>query len=260
MKTITKTTAAILIIAILLGGMGGCTNNAATIDPIETTRPLEEIEKTGITPEDVLAAFDELARDTFRGKYGIKELRESLYYDLDAFVVQFDRISPFEFGNRPNNWTLPYFYIEDDPDGFTPFHSWLSLPDSIFYNPNIQPFHDVYTVTLNATVCVANKSDNFQVDLTIPKDAMEKVFAAYGLKSYTMTKEKAKELDERARVISLTKIDETVYEPLTIDRVVIAESTEEQLWAIYNLLRPIYSIDFYGEYPQEGKDYSVEIE
>ena len=119
MKTITKTTAAILIIAILFGGMGGCANKASTIDPIETTRPLEEIEKTGITPDDVLAAFDELARDMFRSKCDPKEMRESLYYDLDSHIVQFDRISPIEYGNSPNIWTMPYFFIENNPDGFT---------------------------------------------------------------------------------------------------------------------------------------------
>lgn len=269
-----KGTATVLTVAAMLGGMTACDTNepvenpnntpgiSAPADPSNpgqpgnpndnkvTLRPREEIEQTGITAQDVLDLYDEFARDAVRAYNGF----EGSQIHLDKLTGDFISLSPQIVIDPTTYDRLPIAcYIKETE--FKPNQKWLTESSHQLYNPNIQNVGDVYLMTLLVHQHgIGREHDNHLKNFAIPAKEFDKLMLAFNNSQFNITNEYIQDKNE---LFELDKhIGKTAYNSIIFDKDLIANATEDQLWALYNAMESLYSLNFYGELPQNNKDYT----
>lgn len=232
--------------------------NVQNITPITTTRSPEEIEETGLTANDVLAAYDELASDVFAAIF--KEPENSYY---DGYSCSFVSISPMQmdFNNGDGSFsrqTIPYYHKEDK---FRPMQFWFNNEGGSFYGLNNQQIDNVYLVSLNLQFIrgseVIHRTNN---NWLITEDVMANLMQAYDSDPFFVTQDTINASSQPESVFCFAPEDDMVYQPITIDRELIKNSNEEQLTALMNAIQSMYSLNFYGKLPEPNQNYNFEIQ
>jgi len=228
--------------------------------PVETTRSPEEIEETGLTANDVLAAYDELARDSYDAFYGVK-------YDSDGnkiyeYIPTFESISPMSMEYNDGNGNLipfqyPFFYKEKQ---FTPFFAWFREEGNMFYGMDTNSIPNAYLVSLNIKLTKDKKLSDLPCPYwTIPNNMMRKLMSAFGVTEFKITEELANSSSYPSSVYDIA-MGQKVFSPITISRETIQNASPEQLEVLMEAVRYMYSCNFYCEMPDNETDYNFEIE
>ena len=275
-----KGTATVLTVAAMLGGMTACDTNEPVENPNNTPgisapanpstpetnpstpgqpgnpndnkvtlRPREEIEQTGITAQDVLDLYDEFARDAIRAFHGFP----GNPIHIDELTGNFISLSPqFIYHPETRDKIFTPCYIKEN--NFTPAHNWLTDSSHQLYNPNISDVGEVHIMTLYVNQDGIGKDDKYLKNFAIPATEFDKLMLAFNNSQFNITNEYVQDKNE---LLGLDKhIGKTAYNSIIFDKDLIANATEDQLWALYNAMESMYSINFYGELPQSNKDYT----
>lgn len=276
-KGFRKSIVLVLVMALLAGALSGC--NALTwlqavvsgeevfaveLPEVET-RPEEEILSSGAEANDVLALLDSLCLSWFRNSMEGED-----QMDTDKLNAQFTSITvPQRSESSPIDHSL---LVYSDPGfiknrWFYPVCSWHqdSLVDENLrlgnvYSIDIHYVEEYDGVGMNA--CLSGWG--------VGESVFENVMALYGVSSYilseehctgiTVYNEKGEEVTENVNpIIYYTNWGQTTYEPMTIDRETVANATEEQLAALYEMVRSIYQVNLEGILP-EGTGNVIEEE
>lgn len=254
-KPFVRVLSLLLSISVLFGTVG-CGQDAETDDltAAAVIKAEEQLITDGITPEDVLAVYNELARDAFRAAYATEEQKSKLIYDLDNFSAKFISFTP----PTTNLGKVFYFYYLSST--YYVRGPWRHIEGGTFYREETPEIPNTYEIRLNTRVSCPIRSEDENLAMGISKDAMEEIFKAFDIASFTMTKEwMSAQEDVNLASMGMIVLGETVYEGFSVDKNTIKNATEEQLWALYHAIESLYSINFHYELPQEGKDYAIEI-
>lgn len=187
-------------------------------------RPIEEIEKTGITADDVLAAMDNLAWKIFNVGYKDSTLLNP--DDINNVTCSFFSLEP-TITTPASEELMPY----KDPfyhllDNYTPNFEWLN-------NKNL--LNDVYATELYIKLSINGKNSLISVlDLGIAKEDFENVMNALDMDQFTITTDYLESLSSEDLQQYSHLIGNQAYSGLEIDRDLVVNATEEQLWALYN--------------------------
>ena len=262
------------MVATLLCAMAGCGSEPETI--IDPTTPIRsesgrffglpygeydlphalqhrteaEIAATGLTAQDVLNAYDQLAIDVLKARLSHKNYDRLSDEARMKATAEFVSISPASYGRHDSEndelvmVPAPFFYKADN---FSPKQSWQSRSENTF---------SVYPVALTITqyvdgVIVPEVFDSVCVE----PSAMEQMLAAYG--------ETEPYLLDRATLIDklggeenyydfVYYLDSYVYDPITVTRETITNANDEQLEAIYNVIHSLRSLLLEQKLPESG--------
>ena len=276
-----KGTATVLTTAMLLGGMTACDTNtqvenpdntpgiSAPADPSSpgtnpsnpgqqgnpnenkvTLRPREEIEQTGITAEDVIALYNEFARDAVRAHLGFPGNPSHVSNLSGSFVSILPQMI---YHPETREKLFAPCYVKED--NFTPSHDWLTDSTHQLYNPNIQNVEDVYLITLHVQQQGTGRvQDRYLENFAIPATVFENLMTVLNNERFNITNEYAQDQNELFELNNC--IGQPAYNTITFDKELLTNANEEQLWALYNAMESLYSLNFYGELPQNDKDYT----
>lgn len=215
-------------------------------------RPLEEIQQSTITPQDVLANLDLLAIELTKAFYGnpnvVKQLGKENYDNLTASFVGITPTTilvPNREEQRYDSKQLTFYAVNPYID---PSHIWFRDETNPYYIEGVDGETDVVPISLAYIVDINNfPATPFAQNTTtliINEDKFHDLFVAYGIQpvqiddnfldNLTYGQYKAKE-----------SYGLNAYNPKTFTRKVIEESTEEQLWALYHVIEDIKSLNLY---------------
>ena len=186
-------------------------------------RPIEEIEKTGITADDVLAAMDNLAWKIYYIGY-----KDSLVNpdDINNLTCKFSNIAPTATTPASEELTPyldPFYHLLDS---YTPNFEWLN---------NKNQLDDVYAVKF--VIKISLNGNNFSqnvYDLGISKEDFENIMDTFEMEQFTITADYLESLSSEDLQQYSHLIGNQAYSELKINRNLIENATEEQLWALYN--------------------------
>lgn len=255
--------------------MGGCTaNDKAPIDPtaivepdhglyengvpfdeapvIPELRSDEEIAATGLTHNDVLNAYDQLATEIAKAYYDHSPFGEVTQEIKDAIVAQFDRITPTSISNFDDNGnestqTAPFFALNPEHCAFDGWNGPWGASDIV----------PAYGVTIHLTAYADGCRIATRIDTAgIEQSAFERTMEVFEQKRYLMDydtyaairEEVGNELFNHHGYL-LRDFDKEVYEGLTITRETIANANAEQLEALYAMIPSLRSILLHHELP-----------
>lgn len=247
-----KTLSALVICTALVLGSTGCDKlpgGTSSSDPNHLppvsfeelpTRPIEDIMNQGIKAEDVLAAYDALA----------EQIYEAIYFEQDAneLDAQFIEITPLkgEVLVKENgeyvykDSVYPYYTFNDD---YTAVYSWYHELNSPYYKENLQPINDVMIVNFGYhTTNEAYSEQTFLQPFAVSRKSFENILSSFNIKKKTLTHEDCYNSDFSADLIRF--VGKELFEGFIINRDVIENATEEQLWALYNAINSIKKISF----------------
>lgn len=253
-----KGTATVLTTAMLLGGMTGCDVveqiGQPKLEQFEQLpiRPVDEIEQTGIKAEDVLALYDDLAEKCVEAHHSTTSWKDNLgdrFTDLDGQFVSITPTSSYVTKDRQSNYKLP---IYTRLPYFSTSNNWILMPDSQYFNPNNSVIFDdnIYKTDLLINCNLdGDRLSSLRVDCGIYKDDFEAVLKAFNVPSFALTEEYfSSDPNASTDLIEDLKsgniFGNTVYEGITIDRQLLQNATQEQLWALYNMIDNIIEINF----------------
>ena len=247
-----RTLGALVICTSLMLNIAGCDNKI----PMEniTTRPIEEIEQTGITSDDVLALYDNLCEFIAEAHYGtFDSLSKEQVDSIEGNFVDFNTVRLCDSTSGKNVFRNKICYHEE-PD-FYPYGLWLDSAKSPYFIDNIEPMNGIYTISLHSVLSADNNQEDYYCDqLGVEKDAMENLLKAFNVKQFKLTEDMMN--GDTIRYVDYSAIMGTeVYEPTKITRELIKNANEDQLWALYNMVDSIISINFYNELPKNDVDY-----
>ena len=214
-----------VIIFALLANLTGCTifGPKETLPAPLEVRPLEEIEQTGISPEDVLAAFDQLASITAKHVY--EQFKDDLgdkFYDIDA---RFISIAP-PMCQKAGEQALAQlsFYPMDS----TAYHYPPWFDDLVELN-------NIYSISFHVKLLYKGKTaDTCYNMLVLPQDEFISIAESFDATSFNVTS------NDIAQEIKISGADpfmfenSTAYTGFTITRESILNANDKQLWALYN--------------------------
>jgi len=248
-----KTLASILVASSLLLSSAGCDKNPTFEDL--AVRSEEEIVETGITPEDVLAKYDDLCEFMLEAQHSAPSYKDKLIDDYKNFEASFTEIAPSVRHIAGEPIENPFY---EQIDEYIPYQPWLTMEDSYYYIKNPQTLNNVFLVSIKFKSKLANLKSNEIADrFAVNAETMEKMLKAFNVKSYVLTAQ-SDSIAENPYYYG-SSFNKTVYENIKIDRNTIKNATEEQLWSLYNMIDSMISLNFYGEHPQENKEYEINI-
>lgn len=276
MKNVLKgITSVVLIACILLVGVGcGDTSDENTLEtspttsaaleggkfPERTVRTKEEIEKTGITPNDVLAIAN-------------KFLFDELYLDIDIYnlavnqstlSVEFKEMVPYD---PSPSFTLP-FYLCKLPGWMNHTHIYVFDGEGYINADPVNVSSNLYLVNLTFDFTSDGEVYLYQtMYIAIPEDTFIDLMNSFGIQGYTLTEERANEHikkcaetcsasipteDKESFVAGYIEkyVDRFVYEPTFITKEMIENANEEQLKALYTTMEEIKLINYDGILPE----------
>ncbi len=212
-------------------------------------RDLEEIKEKGIKAEDVLALYDNLALTLEHSQYPKSSVNESLWEAYDATTAEFesftvrkfDKISFGHNGEEVEIFDYPFF-IESLT--YSPSCHWSPIKED--------PLSDVFVGIFNYNIVLDNTYYNRQNrNFGIYDKEFGKTMDAFKIPASTLSKDKQAfaDIDDYFEPL----VGQTIYGPLVIDRNLILNANEEQLWALYNMFNSMYSINIEGTLPNNQK-------
>ena len=277
LKTLGKRTVVIVATLALMNCMAGCenhhdddlpNNHVFTVDDFRRdeafigqtvpatieVRPQEEIEQSGITPEDVLAVYDQLACLTVLHHYAAqKENIGEQYYDLSA---TFTKIEPDEIGLENTEtkiyeeYILPYY----TKDGFYGSHPWQREC----------PLWEYQLVRKDIIVFVIHFDYAFEGELInsvdfqfgVSESDFLPIAEGFNSEPFQLTPEVNEELwgrfmpSDMLPLVSSLNAYNIAYPAFTIDRETILGITDQDLlWALYNAAQnSMYFLNFSEHY------------
>ncbi len=210
--------------------------------PTINHRTEEEIAQTGLTAQDVLNAYDQLATDIMKEHYSSdfyvylpNDVRENVAGRFES-ITPWSYETPTEDGLEYERFTAPFYAI----------------------NPNFMPdFTDTtfpsYPVTINQKAYVdgvAYEKDFFNAGVEVTQ--FEKTMDVFGQKTYFLDYDTFVEQVEKVNdpVNFWVFIEQDAYEPIEITRETIMNATPEQLQALYNMISSIRSINLEQKLPE----------
>lgn len=197
----------------------------------------EEIAETGLTTEDVLNAYDDLAWKIteFRWKRDINNWGQDIEKDLSA---QFDKITVCNPDLEPIT-QYPFYGINDYEHSFD--HPWFNQELSI---------RDTYCVNFSADSVLGEQLVKTEIyNMGIFKEQFEPVADTFGKGKFIFTEEKLRSLPNRDILEFLDFVGLPVYYPFEITRETIENATQEQLYLLYDMCKSLYSINVNAEDP-----------
>ena len=225
----------IALILSLLTCLPGCDlARSAGLLPAETLpqaiegRPRNEIQQEGITAEDVLAVYDQLAAITTKYLYSdIKDTMGDVYNNMDARFVSIT--APLEYkipdGYSEDGIPLSFYPLIDEH--LSPAH-WLE--DDRMYN--------VYPITFHADVLYGRNVLDHKYEFLVWNDAdFDLIAQAFGSTSFIVTEDTIEQEPNKTGAYlysDISYVGKPAYPAFTITREVIENANEEQLWALYN--------------------------
>ena len=228
----------------------GDTYKEEELPPTIEHRTDEEIAQTGLTAQDVLNAYDQLAIDVAKAFYTHDQYSALPDEVKNSITAEFESITP---------WS--YFYIDNESgDAVTvtaPFHAlnkeFEAKQQWQGYKENAGHIFPAYSTTLNFKTYIDGVCFNQTINnIGVEQNQFEQMLSTFNKESYFMD-----------QTTLLSKIDESqfrkfeqylyqnVYEPLNITRDLINNATPEQLKSLYAIIESIRSITFDQELPQQ---------
>lgn len=226
--------------------------------PTINHRTEEEIATTGLTAQDVLNAYDQLATDIIRLHYS-----DSFYsYLPQEFLKEITENAVGEFES-----ITQYSYMtscwEDAEEVFAPFYAldptYSEGSEASFIGSGHLPGSSnfsAYPIVINFKVYIDGVAECHRTYAGVEKNQFEQTMIAFGQKPYFLDREtyreKVKGLDDEgdtAYYAFLRFLEQDVYEPMKITRETIMNATPEQLKAIYTMISSIRSIGFEYKLP-----------
>lgn len=237
--------------------MGGCENINNIINPEEpytftepyekpTTRDEHEIEEKGITAEDVLAEFDNLAWE-----FNLRSYTHSMQnYNPDEWEeivkdsktsAQFVKITPtHDYKYEP----FPFYGIKINP----PFKNWFL--HYLTQEQQDKEFEGVYPGMLYINeVTFGHAGENF-FHVGMYKDQFQPLAEHLSSAKFLLTEDLIYNYWED--LIDSSKYDylnSQGYAPFEITRETIENASEEELYLLYDLAKSIRAISLNAEYP-----------
>ena len=215
--------------------------------PTINHRTEEEIAATGLTAQDVLNAYDQLATDIMRLHYSDSTYNYIPQEMAESLVAKFESISTWrhEFYNTNTHlyeFTACPFYAFDP--NYLPQSDFAGYNDSI---PNIP----AYVITLSMECYIDGVVfDRFKT-VGVEENQFEQTMTAFGQKSFFLEHdtfmEKLEQVDDYNDFSQF--YNQKGYEPMEISRETIMNATPEQLKAIYTMISSIRSIGFEHKLP-----------
>ena len=249
-----KGTATVLTAAMLLGGMTACDTNTPVENPDNTPgttitdpnnqgsqpnnqttlRPREEIEQTGITAEDVLAAIDNLVKQYY---YLSKKqyITEENAHILDEIDYKFESITP-KHSFVPSEENPEDLYAMIDPmfipqDSLEIYYNWFSKEMNL---------EDVYQIHFNFSTTYTNEGVPEQHNTTvknfvISQSDLNNILNAFNVEKFIITQDYINSLGIAGSSYR-DLIGQELYKNTTINRQMLESATPEQLWALYDAI------------------------
>ena len=219
------------------------------------TRPKNEILQTGITAEDVLAVYDKFCA--------------AAYHHNDAFYVANipDHYTPSAVTFASISAPAPISPETDDIQE-SPYYVMSSfiIPHLLSNGIKVPAIKEP---AYNATLTIEYMYDpgfifENKYDIGISKRYFDNMASAFGHQSFKLTQEHADYAHKIHPGLYLeSDINAPTYEAFTIDREAIENATEEQLWALYNMLSNVKELNFpnYNQYIKDNDiDYAKQYE
>lgn len=288
-----KGTATVLTVASLLGGMTGCVMqgnpqqgiqmqgapqstqpvdpNAPSksesglffgeqykeedLPPVINHRTEEEIAQTGLTAQDVLNAYDQLAIDIARA-FTTHDAYISLPEETrNKVVAEFESLSPWSFyyGDPISGKTLtvnaPFYALDPNFEAKQPWQRYKGDFSDIF------PAYST-TLTFKAYidgVAFTQKLYNVGVEQT----QMETLLKLLNQESFYLDDTTLKNITDTPESFERFLFSD-VYTPITITKDLIKGASPEQLEGLYNILSSIRSITLNQSLPQSTTDLEMQ--
>lgn len=260
-----KGTATVLTAAMLLGGMTGCDVveqiGGPKLEQYEQLpiRPIEEIEQSGITAEDVLALYDDLAEKCVEAHYATTNWKDELGERFNELDGQFISISPTtinEIGYE-NNYILP-FYLQASV--FKPSNRWSTESSSPYYTNQKFINEEIYETILTIKQNFGEKSGTKAYQWGVPKASFDKVLKAFNTPTTILDKETIEGKIPNAYFYQIEENNlwgTSAYNSVSLSRETISNATQEQLWALYDLITDMIELNFNATLPQLDSEQEI---
>ena len=101
---------------------------------------------------------------------------------------------------------------------------------------------------------IGKEHNEYLKNFAIPADTFKNLMSVFNNEPFNITDEYVQDKNELFGLDN--HIGKTAYNSIVFDKYLINNATEEQLWALYNAIESMYSLNFYGELPQNNKNYT----
>lgn len=221
-------------------------------------RTREEMEQSGITAEDVLAIYDQLATEMWKLQNPIEKFFGTISQEeYDNISIRFESISPYLFSYEDDildpesgeyyvaQKHLEYpFYFRDS--FYTPSHRWFD--NQLSHITPEELMNSAYKSAFNISFVYDNKIYATKINnVGLYSTSFENVFDSLGIEKSIIDEDDYAFANQN----KFFKPDagSTKYSPITLDRTIIENATEEQLWALYDMASTIRTINLEGKAP-----------
>lgn len=242
-----KRAAAITVTLAMLISLTGCAQperfTGETLPATMEAKPQEEIEQNGITPEDVLAIYDQWAMVALHHWWSDAKSRWG--DDFNNITATFNSITPEmvtdnDFETHERTYRMKAYYTET-----------LDFDGTNYWQIDAKP-HDetIYLITVN--IDVGYKGEVFssgEFQLGISEADFLPIAEGFGSEPFEISLEKLIEIYGKHTLIA-TLDGGTGYSAFIIDRQTILGITDpELLWSLYNAAKnSLYSLNFRDHY------------
>lgn len=242
-------------------GMTGCDDVIPTKDPSSTSSTLptningeeyvpqehfnrptmrteEEIEESGLTAEDVLAAYDNLAWElaVLTWKDIIVDLDN--VDSIDDISAQFEKISVYNQNPRNQSENFPFFGLCEFERGFPVMKDKSSIA-----------LKNTYQTNLYISSVLGNyPTTKPYIGFGIYKDEFEPVADALGNGKFLFTEDIYNSYPDLLRPLRFY-INLEVYAPFEITRDTILNASQQELQLLYDMCKSMYSLNIEGIIP-----------
>lgn len=223
-----------------------------TLPAVMEVRPKEEIEQNGITPEDVLAIYDQWAMLALHHWWA--DSKERWGDDFNDLSAAFNSITPImvtdlDFETDERMYRMKAYYIEE-----------MDFDGTNYWQTDAQTYEEtIYKIRV--TIDVGYKGEVFSwgdFDVGILEADFLPIAEGFGSEPFEITQEKLIEIYGKHTLIT-TLDGGTGYSAFIIDRQTLLGITDQTLlWSLYNAAKnSLYSINFRDHY-NTYHDLSVE--
>lgn len=226
-------------------------------------KPQEEVEKAGITAEDVLALYDQLANDVWHARYIKENLKEEFQQYYDTVSVQFDSISPHIYINSyPDDngkltnyeWEYPFYIVNE---WFCPLHQWFNAAGRYNYIMPDSMENNTYSTTFHTNFVFGDSMyEASYPEFGVEKELFENMMNSFNVEKSILTEDQI--AFARKSHFFENQIGQEIYTPITITREDILNATPDQLWAFYHLVDSLRSINLEGKAPENSYSNNME--
>ncbi len=212
------------------GGLIFGNSSEATPYPVITPRPQDEIEKTGVTKEDVINTINYEFQDCLVAFY--KDRRPGANVS-----VKFNCLRPdLSNAEQPDK---VYFFAESYATNHQ--SDWEKV------KPEKEYFNNIYAGSVNIELMVNGKTTSVDyVNIGMSQDSFEKMCDTFGYESAIVDWQYIEDHD-----LSPTFFGRKVYPGFEINEETINNATQEQLNAIYDVFKSLIDINIYGKDPNK---------